>query len=96
MYNKYHNMQQIKILMAFFGKLSKQKQKQLDLYDNIILWNSLVHYESNLILIQWLDEEDWIKSMYIRYIIYTFSTAIGPDVVIHNTLLNKRRMKKLL
>jgi hypothetical protein len=50
----------------------------------------LVHYESNLILFQWLDEEDWRKSMYIRDIIYTFSTAIGPHVVNHNTLLNKK------
>jgi hypothetical protein len=41
MYNKYHNMQQVKILMAFFGNFSKHEQKNLDLYDNIILWNSL-------------------------------------------------------
>jgi hypothetical protein len=66
-------------LMAFFGKFSKHKQKKLDLYDNIILWNSLVHYESNLILIQWLNEEDWIKSLYIRYMINTFSIAIGCE-----------------
>jgi hypothetical protein len=24
-----------------------------------------VHYGSNLILIQWLDEKDWIKSMHM-------------------------------
>jgi len=39
-----------------------------------------VHFESKLILIQWLDEEDWIKSMYVEYIIYSFSTAIGPHL----------------
>jgi hypothetical protein len=27
-----------------------------------------------------LHEEDWIKSMYIKYIIYNFSTAIRPHV----------------
>jgi hypothetical protein len=43
-------------------------------------WNSKVHFESKLILTQWLDEEDWIKSMYIEYIIYIFCMAIGPHV----------------
>jgi len=39
-----------------------------------------VHFESILILIQWLNEEHWIKSMYIKYITYNFSTVIGPNV----------------
>ncbi len=30
-------------------------------------------FESNFILIEWLDEEDWIKSMYTEYITYIFS-----------------------
>jgi hypothetical protein len=30
-------------------------------------WNSKVHFESKLFLIQQLDEEDWIKLMYIQY-----------------------------
>jgi hypothetical protein len=34
----------------------------------------------NLILIQWLDEEDWIKSMYIKYAIYILLIAIGLHV----------------
>jgi hypothetical protein len=27
-----------------------------------------------------VDEEDWIKSMYIKYIIYKFSIAARPHV----------------
>jgi hypothetical protein len=39
-----------------------------------------VYFELKLILIQWLDEEDYIKLMYILYITYNFSTTIGPHV----------------
>jgi hypothetical protein len=39
-----------------------------------------VHFESKLILIQWLDEEDWVKSMYVEYISYNFLVAVGPHV----------------
>jgi hypothetical protein len=39
-----------------------------------------VHFDSKLILIQWLDEKDWIKSMYTKYITYNFSIAIGLHV----------------
>jgi len=39
-----------------------------------------VPFESKSILIQWLDEEHWIKSMYIKYITYNFSIVIGPNV----------------
>jgi hypothetical protein len=39
-----------------------------------------VHFESKSSLIQWLDEEDWIKSMCIKYITYMFSMAIRPHV----------------
>jgi len=49
-----------------------------------------VHFESKLILIQKLNEEDWIKLMYTKYITYNFSTAIGPLFMIHKTLPNKR------
>jgi hypothetical protein len=35
---------------------------------------------SKLIVTQRLDEEDWIKSMYIEYITYSFSTTIRPHV----------------
>jgi len=62
--------------MVFFG-YHKHKQKTLK-YDNIL--ELKVHFESKLILIQWLYEENWIKLMYIQYIIYSFSMAIGPHV----------------
>ncbi len=52
-----------------------------------------VHLESKLILIQWLDEEDWIKSMYIEYIIYNFLAAIGLMFMIHETSPNKGKLK---
>jgi len=52
------------------------KDKKLhSLYNNIL--EPKIHFDTKLILIQWLDEEDWIKSMYIDYIIYSFSMAIG-------------------
>ncbi len=49
------------------------------------------HFESKLSLIEWLDEENWIKSMCIKYIMYIFSTAIGPHVCdsLHITKLEK-------
>jgi hypothetical protein len=39
-----------------------------------------VHFESELTLIQWLNEEYYIKPMYIKYITYDFSIAIGLHV----------------
>ncbi len=39
-----------------------------------------ISIESKLILIQRLDEKDWIKSMYIECIIYIFLTTIRPHV----------------
>jgi hypothetical protein len=53
-------------------------EKLQNLHKNI--FELKVHFESKLILTQWLDEEDWIKSMYIEYITYNFSTAIRPHV----------------
>jgi hypothetical protein len=38
------------------------------------------HFKSRLISIQWLDEEDWLKSMYTTYIMCSFLSAIGPHV----------------
>jgi len=38
------------------------------------------HFKSKLTLNQQLDEEDWIKSMYIKYITYVFSIALGTHV----------------
>jgi hypothetical protein len=50
--------------MVPFSNL-KQKQKIHNLHDNIL--DLKVHFESKLILIQWLNEEDWIKTMYIKH-----------------------------
>ncbi len=44
--------------------------KRLKILHNILEFK--VHFESKLILIQQLDEEDWIKSMYIKYSLYFF------------------------
>jgi hypothetical protein len=60
--------------MASFS-YPKHKKKIKNLQNNIL--DLKVHLKSKLILIQWLNEEDWIKSMYIEYIAYSFSTAIG-------------------
>jgi hypothetical protein len=54
-------------------------RKKLKNWHNNIL-ELKVHFESKLILIQRLDEKNWIKLMYIQYIIYNFPTAIGPHV----------------
>jgi len=53
-----------------------------------------VHFESKLILIQWLDEEDWIKSMYVEYIIYSFSTAIGPHLCGSWNIIKQKKIEK--
>jgi hypothetical protein len=47
-------------------------------HDNILELKA--YFESKLNLIQWLNEEIWIKSMCIKYITYIFSMAIGPHV----------------
>jgi hypothetical protein len=52
--------------------ISKKLKK---LYENIL--ELKVHFKSKLILIQGLDEKDWIKLMCIKYITYNFLTAIG-------------------
>jgi hypothetical protein len=43
----------------------KHKKKLYSLHNNILKLK--VHFESKLILIHQLNEEDWIKSMYIEY-----------------------------
>jgi len=47
-------------------------------HDNILELEA--HFESKLSLIQSLDEENWKKPMCIKYIMYIFSTPIGPHV----------------
>jgi hypothetical protein len=41
-----------------------------------------------------LDEEDWIKSMYIQYIIHRLFIATRLHFLIHDMLQNKRFFKK--
>jgi hypothetical protein len=55
-----------------------------------------VHFESELTLIQWLNEEYYIKSMYIKYITYDFSIAIGFMFVVHETLPNNFFLKNAM
>jgi hypothetical protein len=48
--------------MVSFG-YPKHKQKNLNLHNNLL--ELKVSFETKLILIKWLNEEDWIKLMYI-------------------------------
>jgi hypothetical protein len=42
-----------------------------------------------------LDEEDWIKSMYTRYIIYGFSKAIKPHVYDSWNITKQKKIEKI-
>jgi hypothetical protein len=64
------------------------------LHDNILDFK--VHIESKLILIQWLDEKDWINLMYIEYIIYQFFTAIGPHVCCSWNITKQKKTEKIM
>ncbi len=55
-----------------------------------------IHFESKLILIQWLDEEDWIKSMYTQYITYSFSTTIGSHVCDLWNITKQKEIEKIM
>ncbi len=57
--------------MASFGNAKH-------VHDNILELKA--HLESKLSLIQWLDEKEWIKLMCIKYMMYSFSIAIGLHV----------------
>jgi hypothetical protein len=63
--------------MTSFGWF-KHKQKSLEFAQQHL--ELKIHFESKLILIQWLDEEDWMKSMYTQYITNIFSMATRPHV----------------
>jgi hypothetical protein len=52
------------------------------------------HFESKLILIQWLNEEDCIKSVYIKYITYSFSKALRPHVYDSWNITKQKKIKK--
>jgi hypothetical protein len=64
--------------MTFFGNPKNKQFFFLNVHDNIMKFK--VHDKLNLILIQWLNEEDRINSMYIKYITYSFSMTIMPYV----------------
>ncbi len=64
--------------MASFG-YTKHKLKNLEFAQQHFSILK-VHFESKLILIQWLDEEDWTRSTYTNYIIYNFLVATRPHV----------------
>jgi hypothetical protein len=73
--------------MASFGYL-KHRQKLLE-----FAWQ---HFESKLILVQWLDEDYWIKSMYIKYIIYNFFMAIGLHVYGLWKIIKQKKNEKII
>jgi len=51
---------------------------------------------SQLILIEGLDEEDWIKSMYIQYIIHSLFTATRLHVFDSRHITKqKKNLKKM-
>jgi hypothetical protein len=80
--------------MTSFGYF-KQKQKAFkNLHDNILDFK--VHFESKLILIQWLDENGWMNLMYIEYIIYQFFTTIGPHVCGSWNITKQKKTKKIM
>jgi hypothetical protein len=77
--------------MTSFGWF-KHKQKSLEFAQQHL--ELKIHFESKLILIQCLDEEDWIKSMYTQYITNIFQWPQGLMFVIYETLPNKRKLEK--
>jgi hypothetical protein len=69
-------------------------KKLKNLHNNILEFK--IHFKSKLFLIQRLDEEDWIKSMYIEYITYSFSTAIGPHVCDSWNITKQKEIEKVM
>ncbi len=55
-----------------------------------------VHFESKLILIQWLNEEDWIKLMYVQYVTYSFSMTIRPHVCCSWNITKQKKIEKIM
>jgi hypothetical protein len=51
---------------------------------------------TKLILIQHLNKDDWIKLMYIQYIIYNFSMAIGPHVYGSWNITKQKKIEKIM
>jgi hypothetical protein len=63
-------------------------------HDNILELKA--HFDSKLSLIQWLDEENWIKSMCIKYMMYIFSTTIGPHVYGSRHITKLKKNEKII
>jgi len=64
--------------MTSCSTILNTNKKLKNLHDNILKLK--LHFESKIILIQWLDEEDWIKLVYIQYITYIFLQTIKPHI----------------
>jgi hypothetical protein len=64
--------------MTSFGTPKHTKEKKLNVHDNILELKA--QFKSKLNLIQSLDEQNWIKSMCIKCMMYIFSTTIGLHV----------------
>jgi hypothetical protein len=60
------------------------------------IFSNSIHFESKLILIQQLDEDNWIKLMYIQYITYSFSTTIGPHVCGSLNITKQKKIEKIM
>jgi len=70
------------------------RKKKFNLHDNIL--ELKVHFEPKLFLIQWSDEEDWIKLMYKQYITYNFSMAIGLHVWYSWNITKQKKIEKIM
>ncbi len=64
------------------------------MHDNILELKA--YFKLKLILIQRMDEEDWIKLMYIQYITYSFSTTIGPHVCGSWNITEQKKIEKIM
>jgi hypothetical protein len=64
------------------------------MHDNIL--ELKVHFGSKLSLIKWLDEEDWIKSTCIKYIMYISLMAIRFHVYGSWHITKPKKNEKLI
>ncbi len=79
--------------MVFFG-YHQHKKKNSKFHEKILEFK--VHFESKSILIQQLDEKNWIKLMYIRDIAYNFSMAIRLHVCSSWNITKQKKIEKLM
>jgi hypothetical protein len=78
----------------YFLAIRNTSKKNLNLHDNIM--ELKVHFESKLIFIQRLAEGNCIQLMYIQYITYNFSMAIGPHVCDSWNITKQKKFKKII